>query len=120
MRYERDIERRTRHVLHDLEPELCRQLGVASLDTDFVAELYAWIKDELSGSDGQRGTMIPDATSESLALTVFLVTSTHQPEVEISPGLIPRLRKVITRALQETSTDRPPTRTTTRDRGVRR
>lgn len=99
---QRDADEEARRVVRNAEPALRKHLGVSRLDPDFVAELYTRVRDDLSRSDESMAT---EDLSSSLALTIFLVTTSQQRGSGVSPELIPRLETVIARTLSEATRD---------------
>jgi hypothetical protein len=99
---ERTTDQEAKRVVRDAEPHLRRHLDVSRLDPDFVAELYTRVREELSRSRST-GSIATEELSSSLALTIFLVTTSQQRGSGVSPELIPRLERVIARTLSRTS-----------------
>lgn len=106
-----NAEQQARRVVRDIELALRRDLGIAQLEPDFVAELYMSVLEELRPHFGDDTVPAEEELWSSLALTVYLVAASQQPGVRASTDLIPRLRKVIARSLSgarsDTSADGP-------------
>jgi hypothetical protein len=116
---ERNAEQQARRVVRNVEPDLCRHLGVSRLDPDFVAELYIRVREELLRSSSGGAVTGDEDSSSSLALTIFLVTTSQQEGSVVSPELIPRLETVIARTLSATQRDPSAERPAGRERRVR-
>ncbi|GMR24342.1 MAG: hypothetical protein BMS9Abin37_2873 [Acidobacteriota bacterium] len=94
--YDRNKEHQAKCIVRDVESHLREHLGVERLDSDFVADLYLRILEELRARP--RAEDAEEELMSSLALTVYFLVAS-QPEVCTPPDLIPRVRKAIARTL---------------------
>lgn len=78
------LDRRVRHLIRAVEPQLREHLGVSKLDRSLVSDLYLRLREALS-----RGETSP----EELALTIYLVAMAAGAGQGPDPELLVALRR---------------------------
>lgn len=80
------LDRRVRHLIRAVEPQLRQHLGVSKLDRSLVSDLYLRLQETLS-----RG----EARPEDLALTIYLVAMAAGSGEGPDPELLVALRRLL-------------------------